>query len=111
MFNKAMFLFHGAVNASVTDLVLGTVLQDCRVVAVWGVMTGAGAASDTVKVTDGTNDITTAQDVSAKGDKALFMFADIDDARRDITAGISLHAINASSALVDVYVLCVPLTP
>ena len=111
MFNKAMFLFHGAVNASVVDLVLGTVLQDCRIIDIWGVMTGAGASGDTVKVTNGTNDITTAQDVSAKGDKALFKFIDIDDAYRDLTANTLIHAVNASGALCDVYVLAVPMTP
>ena len=111
MFSLTQFLFHGAVNATVTDLALGTVLQDCRIVLVWGLMTGAGAAGDTVKITDGTNDITTAQDLSAKGDKALFPFIDIDDARRDVTAGIVLHAVNASGGLVDVYVLAIPMTP
>lgn len=108
MFSLTQFLFHGPVTAAAPDYVLGKCLQDCRVVFIWFLMTGAGTASDTVKVTDGTNDICTAVDVSAKADKALFLPADIDDARRDIAAGTELHAVGAGGATCDVFVLAIP---
>lgn len=73
----------------------------------WHVMTAAGAASDTVKITDGTNDITNTADVSAASDKALTFFTSIDDAYHAINTGGTLRVVTASDAAVDVYVLLV----
>jgi hypothetical protein len=70
-----------------------------RVLQAFGTMTGAGAAGDTVKLTDGTNDVTNAVDVSAKGDKATFQFGEVDDARHDIAANGTLKVVTASDAL------------
>jgi len=79
-----------------------------RVLDAWYVMHGAGAASDTVKITDGTNDITDDVDVSAKSDKDRANFGQIDDARYEIADAGTLAVTTASGALVEVYILLVP---
>jgi len=77
-----------------------------RVLDMFGYMTGAGATSDTVKLTDGSSDIVTAVDVSAYSDKDIIRAAAIDDAKNEIAAGGSLHVVTASGALCKVFVLC-----
>lgn len=79
-----------------------------KIMAVIGVMTGAGAGSDTVKLTDGTNDITNTEDVSAKGDKDMFLFGEIDNAYSSLAAGATLNVVTASDALVEVLIIAVP---
>jgi hypothetical protein len=78
-----------------------------RVIGVTGIMTGAGGTSDTIKVTDGTNDITDTIDVSALADKSVFSAATIDDAYWNIDVGESLKVVTASAALAFVMVKCV----
>ncbi len=77
-----------------------------RVLDMWGYMTGAGAASDTVKLTDGSSDIVTAIAVNAASDKDVIRAAEIDHAKNEISAGGSLHVVTASGALCKVFILC-----
>lgn len=77
-----------------------------RVLDMFGYMTGAGASSDTVKLTDGSDDIVTAVDVSSASDKDVIRAAVIDDAKNEISAGGSLHVVTASGALCKVFILC-----
>lgn len=77
-----------------------------KVICAWGIMSGAGAGSDTVKIDDGTNDLTDTVDVSAKGDTDLFLVGEIDDAYQVLAKGSSLIVTRASAAAVDVYILC-----
>ena len=78
-----------------------------RVIDSWLVMTGAGASSDTVKLTDGTNDITDAVDLSSAGDTDRLAVGEIDDAYYTIDAGGTLKAVTASAATCIIYALCV----
>ena len=77
-----------------------------RVIDAWGVMTGAGAGGDTVKITDGTNDITDTVDLSAVGDTDRFAIGEIDDAYHDILPGGSMSVVTASAATVTLYIMC-----
>lgn len=63
-----------------------TMLKKMRVVRAWGLMTAAGTTSWTGKITNGTNDITEAKDISAVADKAVFDWT-IDDAYMDLAVG------------------------
>jgi hypothetical protein len=85
-----------------------TPLYKCRVIPVGCMMIGAGAAGDTVKMTDGTNDISDTVDVSAKSDKAVFDFGTWDDAHYVLNAGESLTMVTASDALVHATFLIMP---
>lgn len=80
---------------------------DCRVIDVWAVMTGAGAGSDTYKVSQvrgaTTTDITDTVDVSAAGDRDIMRAGEIDDAASDLKPGDFLRVTTASGALVRVY--------
>ena len=77
----------------------------CRVLSVYGVMVGAGATSDTVKLTDGTNDICPAVDVSAKADTDIFQVAKLDDAHRDLVPGTdTLTSVVVSAAAAELIV-------
>jgi len=78
---------------------------DCRIIRAWGIMTGAGAASDTVKVTDGTNDISDTVDLSSAGDTDLFDVGELDDAYTDIAKGGKIAVTTASGALCRIYVM------
>lgn len=75
-----------------------------RVVNAWVVMTGAGGAGDTVKLTDGTNDITNTMSVAAAADKDVLSFSTLDDAYHTIGKGDKLQVVTASDALCLVYV-------
>ena len=77
----------------------------CRILDVWGIMTGAGAALDTIKVTDGTSDITNTVDLSAQSDTARFGVGTVDDGYADIAEGGSLQVVTASDALVRLYIM------
>lgn len=83
----------------------------CKVVNVWGYMTGAGGAGDTVQLLNGTNAITPAKDVSGLSDKDYFTFASIDDAYNIIASEGTLKLTTASDALCEVFVLLIrPIT-
>lgn len=77
-----------------------------RVLDMWGYMTGAGASTDSVKLTDASSDIVTAIDVSSASDKDVIRAAVIDDAKNEISAGGSLHVVTVSGALCKVFILC-----
>lgn len=71
-----------------------------RVTHMSGVMSGAGAASDTFQLKDGAaNAISDAVDVSALGDKSVWNAATIDDAYSTIDLGESLELVTASGAV------------
>lgn len=84
-----------------------------RVIRAWGIMIGAGAAGDTVKVQKvsggSATDITDAVDVSAKVDKAFFNFGTIDDAQFETTEGDNIRVLTASDALCEIWVECIKL--
>ncbi len=75
-----------------------------RILWVHGVMTGAGAASDTVKVGDGTNDITDTVDLSALTDKDVFEVGTYDDAYYTVTEAEDITVTTASDATCELYI-------
>ncbi len=76
-----------------------------RVTRVRGVMTGAGASSDTVVIKDhAANAISNTIDVSALSDKDTFEETSIDDLYWDIEKGENLTVVTASGALAYVMV-------
>ena len=78
----------------------------CRVLDAWIVMTQAGTGSDTAQITDGTNAITAALDVSSASDKDIMSLANIDDAHRDLVPGTdTLTSVLAGGAKCDIFVL------
>lgn len=83
----------------------GSCPRNCRILDAWGIMTGAGAALDTVKLTDGTNDISDTVDLSSAGDTDRFTVGELDDAYTDISEGGSLKVVTASDALCRVYIM------
>lgn len=70
-----------------------------RIIDVKGIMTGAGAALDTMEVTDGTNSITDTSDLSALADGATFEAGNISDTYWLVTPGENLTCVTASAAL------------
>lgn len=82
-----------------------------RVVRVSAVMTGIGAAGDTLQLKNATavTDITDAADVSAQADKALYEGFLLDDAQWGFAAGDNLTVVQASDALAMVRVDCIRL--
>ena len=82
-----------------------------RVLDVWVLNRGAGTASDTITVTDGTTAITDAIDISG-ADKTIARAGTIDDAVHEIAAAGTLRVTetdggSSDSPAVSVYVLCV----
>ena len=77
-----------------------------RVIYAWGVMTGAGAAADTVVINDGATAITNTADVSTLSDQDVFDFTQINDAEHTILKNGSLRVVTASDALCIVYIEC-----
>ena len=71
------------------------------------VMTGAGASTDDVKLTDGTNNVTNAVDVSSAVDTAVVDGGQIDDLYHEIAKGGTLNVVTTSSADCIVYVNCI----
>lgn len=72
----------------------------CRVLGMRGIMTGAGASSDSVALHDeNSNVIIGAVDVSALSDKDVFDASTVDDAYWDIDAGEDLLVVTVSGAL------------
>jgi hypothetical protein len=86
----------------------------CRVIGFRGVMTGAGAASDTVRLyavarlTGTATAITEAIDLSALSENDYFSCATLNETARKIMVGDSLRVDTASGALCTV---CVELCP
>ena len=78
-----------------------------RVVDFWGYMTGAGAASDTVKLVSGDGDVTDAVDLSSHGDTDRIITGELDDANNVVPQGGSLKITTASDASVQMFALCV----
>lgn len=77
-----------------------------RVINAWGYMTGAGAATDDVTITDGTNDITDTVDLSGLGDTDRYDFGEIDDAFNVVSKDGSIQATTTSDALTRIFVMC-----
>ena len=100
-------LFKQTVAGTSSYVVVANAAFKFRVVGVTGIMTGAGGASDTVKVTDGTNDITDTINVATLADKSVFSAATIDDAYWNISVGGDLKVETASGALAYVIIECV----
>lgn len=73
--------------------------QPARLLMSRALMTGAGAAGDTVKIQRNTTDISDAVDISAKVDKAPFDFGTLDDAQMDFGNGDTLGMVTASDGL------------
>ena len=103
------FEFYGALDGTTTSVTVTLPAGfKVRVTDVWGVMTGAGGASDTYEVTDGTNSITGGTvDVSSAGDTDIVRATEIDDAFHEIDGGGTIVMQNASAATVIVYVHCI----
>lgn len=76
-----------------------------RVLGMSGIMTGAGAASDTVQLQDkNSNAITEAIDVSALSDTDKWDASQVNDAYYDVKPGDNLKVVTASDATCRVYV-------
>jgi hypothetical protein len=78
-----------------------------RIIKAWGVMTQAGAASDTAVITDGTNNVTDTADLSVFDDTDQFDFSQIDDAYWALAQGDTLQVDTASSPALRVYIMAV----
>jgi len=78
-----------------------------RVIDAYAVMTGAGGAGDTWKLTDGTNDITDTVDVSSAADKDIVPAGQLDDAYYRFSKTGEVRGITASGAEVELYAICV----
>jgi len=74
-----------------------------RVLDAWGVMTASGGGSDTFKLTDSSNDITNAVDLSSSADKAIARIGTIDNAYHELTAS-DLRVVTVSDPFVQVYI-------
>lgn len=107
------FLFSCSNTASTTTVTCGPQQAEFpfRVIYAWGIMTGAGAAADTVvlnKVSGSvTSAITDTADVSVMSDTDQFDFSQLNDANYRIAKGDRLSVTTVSGALCDVYALCV----
>lgn len=79
-----------------------------RVIDWWVVMLGAGAALDTVQLTDASsNAISSAVDLSSAGDTDIVSGGEIDNAYSDIVKySGDILVVTASDALCRVYVMC-----
>ncbi len=95
----------GGANITVMD---GDVPMALEVIDFWAIGEGSGA-SDTVKLTDGTNDITDALDVST--DKGVVRASTIDDAYSAIAAGGTLALVVASAAPAKCFIMCMKVNP
>ena len=85
-----------------------TMRRAMRVIRAWGLMTIAGAASFTGKITNGTNDITEAKDLSAVADKAVFDWT-IDDAYMDLAVGAIPTVVAVTTACqFEAFLMLVP---
>lgn len=94
-------LFVVQIQAEVPEVAAGqkvTFKGPCRLLNAWAIMTGAGAAGDTVQIKKNTTAISDAVDVSAKADKAFFNFATFDDAQMDFDDTDFVHVDTASDA-------------
>lgn len=107
------FVYQVTMTASNSPQALGPQQLEfpIRVIQAWGIMTGAGAAADTVvlnKVSGGTTSaITNTADVSAFSDTDQFDFSQINDANYRAAKGDRLSVTTVSGALCQVYALCV----
>ena len=79
-----------------------------EVIDFWAIGEGS-AASDTVTLTDGTNDITDAMDMST--DKGVVRCATIDDTYSAIAAGGSLALAIASACPAKCFIMCQKVNP
>ena len=79
--------------------------RSVRVMGMMGIMTGAGAAADTVQLQDkDSNAITEAVDVSALSDQDKWDCSVVNDAYYEIKPGDNLKIATASGALSEVWV-------
>ena len=107
------FVWSATMTASNSPLTLGPEQLEfpVRVILAWGIMTGAGAAADTVvlnKVSGGTTSaITNTADVSALSDTDQFDLSQINDANYRAAKGDNLSVTTASGALCEIYSLFV----
>ena len=101
----APFLICASGN-SATQVIFNAESPKLRVLDVWAkAVGGAGGASDTALVDDGTTAITDAIDMNV-ADNVIVRAATIDDAKEDIAENGTLRVIRASAAVCDVYILC-----
>jgi len=82
--------------------------KNFKVTRAYGIMTGAGAAADTVLVqrirAGTTTSITNTADLSVMSDTDQFDFGQINDANQQINQGDTLRVTTASGSLCTVYV-------
>ena len=98
---EVLFKFTGTADETLTMPIAAEVI-DCHVV-----MTGAGAASDTITITDGSNTIIAAIDCSSASDADVLRAASVDDAYSSLSVGDTLVCDRASACNADVYVRAV----
>jgi len=90
-------------------------LKDCpalnfpwQLIDAWVIMSGAGAAADTVKIQKvraaSATDVTAALDVSAFADNQMGRFVSIDDAQHEFQEGDNVRILTASDALCRVWI-------
>lgn len=86
----------------------GDVPMALEVIDFWAIGEGSGA-SDTVKLTDGTDDITDALDMST--DKSVKRCTTIDDTKSAIAAGGTLKLVVASACPAKCFIMCMKVNP
>lgn len=98
-------VFHVSTVASTTayNAVLN-LTRPVKVVRVWGFMTGAGGAGDTVVVKNGSTAITETIDLSALADKEVFQATSLDDAQWLVSKDGSITVTSASDALTELFI-------
>lgn len=83
-----------------------TVAEKIRVIDAWCVATAAGAAADTITVSNGASAITNAMDLNV-ADNTVVRAGTIDDANHEIAAAGTLRVVGASAVNAVVYVLAI----
>jgi len=104
-----VFVLGATVDGASTNVLVDYATFPFRVMDCWVIMAAAGTASDTVKLTDGTSDITDAADLSGAGDTDRVRVGELDDANYSISKGGALKIVTAGGPATDhmhVYVLC-----
>lgn len=102
-----LVLYQSFSGAGTTNVFSSNAPRKFQVVDAWFRLTAAGAASETGKWTDGTNDITDAVDLNV-ADNTVARVGTIDDAYYEIAASGSLDLVIATGGDGVAYLMVIP---